>query len=32
MAAGKVMLKNMVIGEQQLSTIEECIEILLGNK
>ena len=32
MAAGKVMLKNMVTGEQQLSTIEECIEILLGNK
>jgi histidyl-tRNA synthetase len=28
MAAGKVMLKNMITGEQKLSTIEECIEAL----
>ena len=28
MAAGKVMLKNMITGEQKLSTLEECIESL----
>ena len=28
MAAGKVMLKNMITGEQKLSTFEECIESL----
>ena len=28
MAAGKVMLKNMITGEQKLSTLEECMESL----
>jgi histidyl-tRNA synthetase len=28
MAAGKVMLKNMITGGQKLSTLEECIESL----
>ena len=28
MAAGKVMLKNMITGEQKRSTLEECIESL----
>ena len=28
MAAGKVMLKNMTTGEQQLVTLEECAQII----
>jgi histidyl-tRNA synthetase len=31
MAAGKVMLKNMQSGEQQLVTIDECMAAMCGS-